>query len=219
MGADQRSETEEQYGPSPAGHLSDEALLAELTRRFRALADELDILRTLSQQSDNQESAGIAPETPETAAALLEFINSGEDMDGPMGGLDPYRAQKVAHQRARVKLARIWGRAAQEPSNMQGNGQIYRSLLSREAGVPRNTMRPHIAAGLKLHGAGRLLTTAAPSDEDIRIVEDSVEDSMEVDVRQRKRDLRAGRQDNVRLVLRKRPTQRLATTRLVNKEL
>jgi len=46
--------------------------------------------------------------------------------------------------------------------------------MEREAGIPRNTMRPYLDAGLELHRAGRLYLDDDPSEVDIRIVEKSM---------------------------------------------
>jgi hypothetical protein len=64
---------------------------------------------------------------------------------------------------------------ALDPARLR-NGEINRRLMERVAGVPRNTMRPYLDAGLALYKAGRLYIDDDPSDEDVRIVEKSMDE-------------------------------------------
>lgn len=156
---------------------SNEELLEELARRLDSASRELKLLRasqTGTSEKDAKETYG--RHLPETVDGLLAMVNvgpravdDGTGWDSP----DPYASPKILRKKAIVKLARIWTRMALNPSRLR-NGEINRRLMERETGIPRNTMRPYLDAGLELHRAGRLYLDDDPSEVDIRIVEKSM---------------------------------------------
>lgn len=156
---------------------SNDELLEELGRRLHSASEELKLLRAFqTATSEKGATETFDRHMPETADGLLATINvgprAGDDGTG-WDSPDPYASPKILRKKAIVKLARAWTRMALDPSRLR-NGEINRRLMEREAGVPRNTMRPYLDAGLELHGAGRLYLDDDPSEMDIAIVEKSM---------------------------------------------
>lgn len=171
------SRSEESVGSrSEVGSLSDysnEELFDEVSRRLRTASEELKKLR------DTELPIGAGtPEhqRSETSDELLAIINGAplmEDNSSDWKDENPHTSVKLLRKKAIVRLARVWARMALEPTRLRG-GQINRRLMERETGIPRNTMRPYLDAGLKLHQAGRLYLDDDPNEVDFAFIERSM---------------------------------------------
>lgn len=152
---------------------SNDELLDELSRRFRAASEELKMLRGVKLQFNEE-----TPEyrLPESSNDLLAIINGVPPLETDSSGWDsetPHTSVKLLRKKAIVRLARVWTRMALHPTRLR-NGEINRRLMERETGIPRNTMRPYLDAGLKLHQAGRLYLDDDPHEVDFAIVDKSM---------------------------------------------
>lgn len=161
---------------SNGGSLSDysnEELLDELSRRLLAASEELKMLRDVRLQSNQGPAERRLSESSDDLLAIINGVPSMEDDSARWNSETPHTSAKLLRKKAIVRLARVWARMALDPIRLR-NGEINRRLMERETGIPRNTMRPYLDAGLKLQQAGRLYLDDDPTEVDFAIVEKSM---------------------------------------------